>query len=51
MTLEIQYRQTAKLVPYARNGRTHSDEQVAQVSLGIDWHCVSASLDRVLMRP
>lgn len=30
--LEIQYRPIAELVPYARNSRTHSDEQVGQIA-------------------
>lgn len=31
-TLQIVYRPTADLIPYARNSRTHSDEQVAQIA-------------------
>jgi ParB-like chromosome segregation protein Spo0J len=31
-TLAIQYRQVRDLIPYARNSRTHSDEQVAQIA-------------------
>lgn len=30
--LEIQYRPIADLIPYARNSRTHSDEQVGQIA-------------------
>jgi hypothetical protein len=32
MTLEVTYRPVASLVPYARNARTHSDPQVAQIA-------------------
>jgi DNA modification methylase len=31
MKQQIEYVETSKLVPYARNSRTHSDEQVAQI--------------------
>lgn len=30
--LEVRYVLTAELIPYARNSRTHSDEQVAQIA-------------------
>lgn len=30
--LQITYRKTTELVPYAKNSRTHSDEQVAQIA-------------------
>lgn len=30
--LEVVYLKTADLIPYARNSRTHSDEQVAQIA-------------------
>lgn len=33
--LQIEYRATADLVPYARNARTHSDSQVAQLATSI----------------
>lgn len=33
--LSITYRQVADLIPYARNSRTHSDEQVAQLAASI----------------
>jgi hypothetical protein len=33
--LQIELRQVAGLLPYARNSRTHSDEQVAQVAASI----------------
>lgn len=33
--LKIQYRKTETLIPYARNARTHSDEQIAQVAASI----------------
>lgn len=33
--LEIQYRPTSDLMPYARNTRTHSDEQIAEVAASI----------------
>ena len=32
MTLKIQHWPTDQLIPYARNARTHSDEQVAQIA-------------------
>ncbi len=36
--LQVEYRPLAKLVPYARNSRTHSAEQVAQISASIrEW--------------
>jgi len=35
MKQQIEYVKTAKLVPYARNSRTHSDEQVAQICASI----------------
>ena len=35
MTLQIEYRPLAELTSYARNTRTHSDEQVAQVAASI----------------
>ena len=34
--LEVKYRQTADLIPYINNSRTHSDEQVAQVAASIN---------------
>ena len=33
--LTIQYKKTDDLIPYARNSRTHSDEQVAQIAASI----------------
>lgn len=33
--LEIVYRKTRELVPYARNARTHSDAQIAQIAASI----------------
>ena len=33
--LAVQYRPLTKLIPYARNSRTHSDEQVAQIAASI----------------
>lgn len=33
--LKIEWRTLAKLVPYARNARTHSEEQVAQIAASI----------------
>jgi ParB-like chromosome segregation protein Spo0J len=33
--LKIQYRPLADMVPYARNARTHSDEQIAQIAASI----------------
>ena len=35
MKLEITYKQLAELIPYARNARTHSDRQVAQIAASI----------------
>lgn len=35
MKHEIEYLEVEKLIPYARNSRTHSDEQVAQVAASI----------------
>jgi DNA modification methylase len=34
-TLQITYRQIESLIPYARNSRTHSDAQVAQIAASI----------------
>lgn len=33
--LQVEYRPIADLLPYARNSRTHSDEQVAQIAASI----------------
>jgi DNA modification methylase len=33
--LQVEYRPLADLIPYARNSRTHSDEQVAQIAASI----------------
>ena len=33
--LQVQYRQVSDLIPYARNARTHSDEQVARIAASI----------------
>lgn len=30
--LEVKYRKTSELIPYARNSRTHSEEQVQQIA-------------------
>lgn len=35
MTLAVEYRPVEQLLPYARNSRTHSDEQVAQIAASI----------------
>ncbi len=35
LQLEIQYRPASSLIPYARNARTHSDAQVAQIASSI----------------
>ena len=35
MTLKVEYIATAELIPYARNARTHSDEQVGQIAASI----------------
>jgi ParB-like chromosome segregation protein Spo0J len=33
--LTIQYKKIDELIPYARNSRTHSDAQVAQIAASI----------------
>ena len=33
--LTVEYRPVEELIPYARNARTHSDEQVAQIAASI----------------
>ncbi len=35
MNLKVDYIATAELIPYARNARTHSDEQVGQIAASI----------------
>lgn len=30
--LKVEYRKVADLIPYARNARTHSDEQVSRIA-------------------
>ena len=35
MKLKIEYRKVSELLPYARNARTHSDSQVAQLAASI----------------
>lgn len=35
MTIQIEQRQVSDLIPYARNSRTHSDAQVAQIAASI----------------
>ena len=34
-TLNVEYRKVEALIPYARNARTHSDEQIAQIAASI----------------
>lgn len=34
-SLKVEYRSIEKLIPYARNARTHSDAQVAQIAASI----------------
>ncbi len=34
-TLQVQYRPLEALIPYARNARTHSEAQVAQIAASI----------------
>ena len=34
-TLSVEYRKVDALIPYARNARTHSDEQIAQIAASI----------------
>lgn len=33
--LEVKYRNTDELIPYARNARTHSESQIAQIAASI----------------
>jgi ParB-like chromosome segregation protein Spo0J len=35
MNLQIEYRLLEVLIPYARNARTHTDAQVAQIAASI----------------
>lgn len=35
LNLQIEYRKTADLIPYAKNARTHSEAQVAQIAASI----------------
>ena len=35
MALEVRYRKLEDLIPYARNSRTHSEDQVAQIASSI----------------
>lgn len=35
MTLKIEYVSVEKLIPYAKNSRTHSDDQVAQIAASV----------------
>ena len=35
MKLKIQYKPIQDLIPYARNSRTHSDAQIAQIAASI----------------
>lgn len=35
MTLQVEQRAVSALIPYARNSRTHSDDQVAQIAASI----------------
>ena len=35
MALEVRYRKLEDLIPYARNSRTHSEAQVAQIASSI----------------
>ena len=38
MSIKVIYKPTEDLIPYARNSRTHSDEQVAQIAASIkEW--------------
>lgn len=38
MSINVKYKLTEELIPYARNSRTHSDEQVAQIAASIkEW--------------
>ena len=35
MTLQIEQRAIGALIPYARNARTHSDAQIAQIAVSV----------------
>ena len=35
VNLKIEYRKTAELIPYARNARTHSEQQISQIAASI----------------
>ena len=35
--LKVEYRKVADLIPYARNARTHSDEQVSRIAGSIQF--------------
>jgi ParB family chromosome partitioning protein len=38
MNINVKYKLTDELIPYARNSRTHSDDQVAQIAASIkEW--------------
>ena len=38
MNISVKYKAVEELIPYARNSRTHSDEQVAQIAASIkEW--------------
>jgi hypothetical protein len=37
--LAIEYRPISALIPYARNARTHSEEQIAQIAASIRASC------------
>ncbi|MBW8066743.1 MAG: hypothetical protein GJU73_04780, partial [Ferrovum sp.] len=34
-SLQIEYRPLGSLIPFARNARTHSDEQISQIAASI----------------
>lgn len=46
--LQMQLRPVSALVPYAKNARTHSDEQVSQIARSIEefgWTNPSSSIE------
>jgi DNA invertase Pin-like site-specific DNA recombinase len=50
--LTVEYRPVEELIPYARNARTHSDEQVAQIAASIcEAYVVSQKAEGWLLVP
>ena len=40
-------RRCAALIPYAKNARTHSDQQVAQIAASISYNVSAATISRL----